>query len=139
MLTQCLKKPSYDIANSIVIGDRITDVQLAKNLGCKAIWLNNDPNLGAKEIRDKMDQLRPVIALETKQWSDIYAFLRSGLRKVVHERNTHETKIKVELNIDGSGQASISTGLGFFDHMLEQIARHGKMDLSISAAGDLHI
>lgn len=139
MLTQYLNNPAYDIANSFVIGDRITDVQLAKNLGCKAIWLNNDPNLGAKEIKDKMEQLRSVIALETKQWSDVYAFLRLGQRIVVHERNTHETKIKVELNIDGSGQANINTGLGFFDHMLEQIARHGKMDLSIVAAGDLHI
>jgi len=103
------------------------------------IWLNNDPNLGAKEVKDKMEQLRYVIALETKQWSDIYTFLRSGQRKVVHERNTHETKIKIDLNIDGSGQASINTGLGFFDHMLEQIARHGKMDLSITTKGDLHI
>jgi imidazoleglycerol-phosphate dehydratase/histidinol-phosphatase len=139
MLTQYLNNPAYDIANSYVIGDRITDVQLAKNLGCKAIWLNNDPNLGAKEVKDKLEQLRSVIALETKQWSDVYAFLRLGQRKIVHERNTQETKIKVELNLDGSGQASISTGLGFFDHMLEQIARHGKMDLSITAQGDLHI
>jgi imidazoleglycerol-phosphate dehydratase/histidinol-phosphatase len=139
MLTQYLNNPAYDIPNSYVIGDRITDVQLAKNLGCKAIWLNNDPNLGAGEIKDKIAELQPVIALETSQWSAIYEYLKLGLRKVVHERNTNETQIKIELNVDGSGKAAIYTGLGFFDHMLDQIARHGKMDLTIRANGDLHI
>jgi imidazoleglycerol-phosphate dehydratase/histidinol-phosphatase len=114
-------------------------VQLAKNLGCKAIWLNNEPGLGGAEINDKMAELQPVIALETSAWSEIYQFLRQGLREVTHERNTNETQIKIELNIDGSGKAHIKTGLGFFDHMLEQIARHGKMDLNIRANGDLHI
>lgn len=139
MLTQYLNNPNYDIANSYVIGDRITDVQLAKNLGCKAIWLNNDASLGAGEIKDKVAALQPVIALETTKWSDIYTYLRLGLRQVIHERNTSETQIKIELNVDGSGKARIITGLGFFDHMLEQIARHGKMDLTIRANGDLHI
>jgi len=139
MLTQYLNNPAYDIANSYVIGDRITDVQLAKNLGCKAIWLNNDPNLGAGEINDQVTALRPVISLETTLWSAIYEYLKLGLRKVVHERNTNETQIKIELNVDGSGRAAIYTGLGFFDHMLDQIARHGKMDLTIRANGDLHI
>jgi imidazoleglycerol-phosphate dehydratase/histidinol-phosphatase len=139
MLTQYLDVEAYDIANSFVIGDRITDVQLAKNLGCKAIWLNNEPDLGAAEIKDKMAELRSVIALETSEWSEIYQFLRQGLRQVMHDRNTNETQIKIDLNIDGSGKAQIKTGLGFFDHMLEQIARHGKMDLQIQANGDLHI
>lgn len=139
MLTQYLNNPAYDIANSYVIGDRITDVQLAKNLGCKAIWLNLDPKLGAGEIKDKADELRPVIALETTLWSAIYEYLKLGLRRVVHERNTNETQIKIELNVDGSGKAAIFTGLGFFDHMLDQIARHGKMDLTVRANGDLHI
>jgi imidazoleglycerol-phosphate dehydratase/histidinol-phosphatase len=139
MLTQYLDNPDYDIENSYVIGDRITDVQLAKNLGCKAIWLNNDPNLGAGEIKDKANELREVIALETSEWRRIYEYLKLGLRQVVHERNTNETQIKIQLNIDGSGKAAIVTGLGFFDHMLEQIARHGKMDLTIRANGDLHI
>jgi imidazoleglycerol-phosphate dehydratase/histidinol-phosphatase len=139
MLTQYLDNPDYDIPNSYVIGDRITDVQLAKNVGCKAIWLNNDPNLGAGEIKDKVNELRDVIALETSEWHLIYEYLKLGLRKVVHERNTNETQIKIQLNIDGSGKAAIVTGLGFFDHMLEQIARHGKMDLTIRANGDLHI
>jgi imidazoleglycerol-phosphate dehydratase/histidinol-phosphatase len=123
-----------------VIGDRITDIQLAKNLGCKGIWLNNDPTLGGGEIKDKAEELRlSTVALETTNWSDIYAFLKNGLRKVSHERNTNETKISIQLNMDGNGKASIHTGLGFFDHMLEQIARHGKLDLSISCDGDLHI
>ncbi|MEP7319578.1 MAG: bifunctional histidinol-phosphatase/imidazoleglycerol-phosphate dehydratase HisB [Panacibacter sp.] len=140
MLTAYLNNPEYDIANSYVIGDRITDIQLAKNLGCKGIWLNNDPSLGGGEIKDKAEELRAsIIVLETIHWSEIYSFLKLGLRHVVHERNTNETKIKVELNIDGSGKAGIHTGLGFFDHMLDQIARHGKMDLNIETKGDLHI
>ena len=139
MLTQYLNNEEYDIENSYVIGDRITDVQLAKNLGCKAIWLNQDPNLGAGEIQDKVAELRSVIALESTHWSTIYDYLKLGLRKVIHERNTNETQIKIELNVDGRGKGAIYTGLGFFDHMLDQIARHGKMDLTIRANGDLHI
>lgn len=139
MLTQYMNNPGYDIPNSYVIGDRITDVQLAKNLGCRAIWLNNDPSLGAGEIKDKVNALRPVIALETTEWRAVYEYLKLGLRQVVHERNTNETQIKIELNIDGSGRAAIITGIGFFDHMLEQIARHGKMDLTIRVNGDLHV
>jgi imidazoleglycerol-phosphate dehydratase / histidinol-phosphatase len=122
-----------------VIGDRITDIQLAKNLGCKGIWLNNDPGLGGAEIKDKAEELKATVALETTNWSDIYSFLKLGLRKVKHERNTNETKISIELNMDGSGKAAIETGIGFFDHMLEQIARHGKLDLSLRCKGDLHI
>jgi imidazoleglycerol-phosphate dehydratase/histidinol-phosphatase len=139
MLTGYLDNPAYDIANSYVIGDRITDVQLAKNLGCKAIWLNNDSTLGGGEIKNSLAELKDTIALETMHWNEIYAFLKLGLRHVIHERNTNETKVKIDLNVDGNGESSISTGLGFFDHMLEQIARHGKMNLNILVAGDLHI
>ncbi len=139
MLTRYLDNRDYDLVNSYVIGDRITDVQLAKNLGCKAIWLNNDPNLGAAEIAGDIKLLAQTIALETPEWKLVYQFLKSGLRQVVHDRNTHETKIHIELNIDGNGKSNISTGLGFFDHMLDQIARHGKMDLNIRTQGDLHI
>ncbi|NML23380.1 bifunctional histidinol-phosphatase/imidazoleglycerol-phosphate dehydratase HisB [Pseudoflavitalea sp. G-6-1-2] len=139
MLTQYLNNPAYDIENSFVIGDRITDVQLAKNLGCRAIWLNEDSSLGAAEISDKVAELQSVIALESIDWAEIYSFLKLGLRQVLHERNTNETQIKIELNLDGSGKAKIMTGLGFFDHMLEQIARHGKLDLTVRANGDLHI
>ena len=139
MLTAYLNNPGYDLPNSFVIGDRITDVQLAKNLGCKAIWLNSDDSLGAAEISDKVAQLQDTIALESVEWKDIYAFLKLGLRKVSHQRNTNETQVSIALNVDGSGKADIATGLGFFDHMLEQVARHGKMDLKIHTKGDLHI
>jgi len=139
MLTSYLGNEFYDIDNSYVIGDRITDVQLAKNLGCKAIWLNNDPNLGGTEIQDSRNALDNVIALETQQWQAIYEYLKLGSRTVEQVRNTNETKISIKLNVDGAGKADINTGLGFFDHMLEQIARHGKMDLSIHTKGDLHI
>ena len=140
MFIKYLNNPDYDLANSYVIGDRITDMQLAKNLGCKGIWINNDAALGSAEIKDKVEELRKsTIVLETTEWGTIYEFLKLGLRMVKHERNTNETKISIEVNMDGSGKANISTGLGFFDHMLEQIARHGKIDLSIETKGDLHI
>ncbi len=140
MFTKYHNNPDYDIPNSYVIGDRITDMQLAKNLGCKGIWINNDAALGSAEIKDKVEELRQsTIVLETTEWSKIYEFLKRGLRIVKHERNTNETKISIELNMDGTGKAAIATGLGFFDHMLEQIARHGKIDLSIQTKGDLYI
>lgn len=139
MFTHYLNNPAYDIPNSYVIGDRITDVQLAKNLGCKAIWLNNNPALGGAEVKDSVAELKQVTALETKHWKDIYNFLKKDTRVVKHIRKTAETAITVELNLDGSGKASIHTGLHFFDHMLDQIARHGLLDLSVEVTGDLHI
>jgi len=140
MFTRYINNPEYDLANSFVIGDRITDMQLAKNLGCKGIWMNLDPALGAAEISDEVAALRAnTIVLESIDWKVIYEFLKLGLRTVVHDRNTNETRIHVELNLDGSGKADIHTGLGFFDHMLDQIARHGKMDLLVKTEGDLHI
>lgn len=139
MMKAYLDKDKFDLENSYVIGDRITDVQLAKNLGCKAIWLNADPNLGGGEVKDQLDVLKEVVSLETTTWKAVYEFLKLGLRKVHHQRNTNETKIEIELNIDGSGKSEISTGIGFFDHMLDQIARHGKMDMKITTEGDLHI
>lgn len=140
MLLEYLNNPEYDIANSYVIGDRITDIQLASNLGCKGIWLNNDPGLGQAEIREKAEVLRKTtVALETSDWSEIYAFLKLGARQGVHERNTSETRIRIEMNLDGSGRSKIHTGIGFFDHMLDQVARHGKIDLEIQVQGDLHI
>ncbi|HZH01001.1 MAG TPA: bifunctional histidinol-phosphatase/imidazoleglycerol-phosphate dehydratase HisB [Flavisolibacter sp.] len=134
-----LNNPDYDIPGSYVIGDRITDVQLAKNLGCKAIWLKNNPELGAAEISDKADTLGPIIALETQHWKEIYNYLKPSIRAIRHQRKTNETDIQIELNLDGTGKASIATGLHFFDHMLDQIARHGLLDLNIEAKGDLHI
>jgi imidazoleglycerol-phosphate dehydratase/histidinol-phosphatase len=139
MFKQYLDNPVYDIADSFVIGDRITDVQLAKNLGCKAIWLNNNPDLGGAEVKDSMEKLKNTVALETQDWEAIYECLKSLNRKIKHVRTTNETEITVELNLDGSGKANINTSLGFFDHMLEQIARHGLIDLSIQTNGDLHV
>ena len=138
MLTHYINNEQYDLANSFVIGDRITDVQLAKNLECKAIFLNTDESLGAAEINSVTD-FKETIALETTSWETIYTFLKLGIRKLHHERNTNETKISIDLNMDGNGIANIHTGLGFFDHMLDQIARHGKIDLNINVNGDLHI
>lgn len=140
MFVNYLNDPSFDRKNSYVIGDRITDMQLAKNLGCKGIWLNKDPELGGKEIKDSVEELRAsTIVLETLSWKEIYSFLRMGSRRVVHERTTRETQIRIDLDLDGQGEATIETGIGFFDHMLDQIARHGGLNLSIKAKGDLHI
>jgi imidazoleglycerol-phosphate dehydratase/histidinol-phosphatase len=129
----------YDLENSFVIGDRLNDVLLAKNLGAKAIWLRNNDQLGANELLDKAESLSQNIALQTQDWVDIYTFLRAGSRVVHHERNTNETKISIDIDLDGTGKANISTGLNFFDHMLDQIARHGSIDLNIRTDGDLHI
>ena len=139
MLTKYINNAEYDLDNSFVIGDRITDVQLAKNLGCKAIWLNQDESLGGKEIQNVISELEHSIALKTLDWSDIYTFLKFKSRTVIHQRKTNETHVLIELNLDGIGHADIHTGIGFFDHMLDQVARHGKMDLKILTKGDLHI
>ncbi len=138
MFTDYLGNEDYDIAGSFVIGDRITDVQLAKNLGCKAIWLKNNPELGAAEVSSGQEELDKTVALATSDWKDIYHFLK-GSRKISHVRNTNETVIQILLDPDGNGSSSIETGLGFFDHMLDQVARHGKLDLDIKVKGDLHI
>lgn len=129
----------YDMKNSFVIGDRINDVVLAKNLGAKAIWLSNNLDLGANENLDKIETLTDVIALRTQNWEDIYTMLKAGTRTVHHERNTNETKISIDIDLDGTGKAEIDTGLNFFNHMLDQIARHGSIDLKIKTNGDLHI
>jgi imidazoleglycerol-phosphate dehydratase/histidinol-phosphatase len=139
MLTQYLNNIEYDITGSFVIGDRITDVQLAKNLGCKAIWMNQDPTLGGAEIKDSVESLQSSIAIETTGWKKIYEFLKLGKRIITHQRNTNETKISIELNLDGTGKTNIKTGLHFFDHMLDQLGRHSGIDLSIIVDGDLQI
>lgn len=139
MFTGYTNNPDYDLPHSFVIGDRITDVQLAKNLGCKAIWINNDPDLGGSEISDTVRSLQSTIALETTAWKKIYEFLKLGNRYIRHERNTNETKITIELNLDGNGQTDIDTGLNFFNHMLDQLGKHSGADLKIQVSGDLHI
>ena len=136
LLSHLQHNENFDITHSFVIGDRWSDIALAKNLGCKAIYLKSDLH----ELTPEQElALRPTIAFEANSWSEIYSFLKLGLRKVSHVRNTKETKISVTLNLDGKGDAQIETGLGFFDHMLEQIARHGALDLNVKCEGDLHI
>ncbi len=139
MLKEYINNPKYDIASSFVIGDRLTDVLLAKNLGCKAFFLNNEKNLGAHEVKETMKDLKEFIALETTEWKDIYDYLLRQQRLVSLQRKTHETDIEIILNPDGSGKADISTGLHFFDHMLEQIVRHGGLDLTVRCQGDLQV
>ncbi|MCL4640249.1 MULTISPECIES: bifunctional histidinol-phosphatase/imidazoleglycerol-phosphate dehydratase HisB [Olivibacter] len=136
MLKEYFDTEKYDLANSYVIGDRINDVRLAQNLGAKAIWLRNNDALGANE---NLLVDAGVIALETTEFKKVYEFLKVGNRAAVHQRTTNETDIYVSVNLDGKGQAAIETGLPFFDHMLDQLARHGSMDLTIKTKGDLHI
>ena len=138
MLTHLIGNADFDISQSLVIGDRWSDLQLARNLGCKAIYFR-PPNAPHRLSPEQEAQLREVIVLETDNWSDIYAYLKMGLREVTHSRNTHETKINIRLRMEGTGITNIQTGIGFFDHMLDQIARHGKLDLDITTKGDLHI
>ncbi|MDQ1096182.1 MULTISPECIES: bifunctional histidinol-phosphatase/imidazoleglycerol-phosphate dehydratase HisB [Chryseobacterium] len=115
----------YDLENSFVIGDRLTDIRLAKNLGAKAIFISNTTDQEA--------------VLSTESWADIYQFLKQIPRKAKVLRKTNETEIEIEINLDGRGKSDISTGLHFFDHMLEQISRHGNLDLTVKVNGDLHV
>lgn len=124
MLNKYLSQ-GIDLDSSFVIGDRVTDMELAKNLGCKAFFINVEKN--------------PYAVLNTLDWNDIYNYLKSEPRKADRKRKTKETSVILELNLDGSGKSEIETGIGFFDHMLEQIARHGSIDLIIKAEGDLKV
>ncbi|MDY0099414.1 MAG: bifunctional histidinol-phosphatase/imidazoleglycerol-phosphate dehydratase HisB [Bacteroidales bacterium] len=124
MLTKYISQ-GIDMASSYVIGDRITDLQLAENLGCRAIYFSNEIN--------------SLAALSTRDWKEIYRFLKSFPRKASVDRNTSETRIKLRLNLDGTGEYNVNTGIGFFDHMLAQLARHGGFDLSLEARGDLDV
>ncbi len=129
----------YDLENSFVIGDRLTDIELAKNLNAKGIYINDNTNLGTNEITVKREELDNYIALETNDWEEIYRFLKVKERTGSIKRNTNETKIEIDLNLDGTGKSNIDTGLAFFDHMLDQIARHGQLDLNIKVIGDLEV
>ena len=129
----------YDLKNSFVIGDRLTDMELAKNLGAKGIFINDETHLGTDEITISKTDLSDHIVLETNDWEEIYAFLKLDSRLGSTHRKTKETDIQIELNLDGTGHANIETGLKFFDHMLDQLARHGQMDLTIRVDGDLEV
>ena len=139
MLTKYINNPEYDLANSFVLGDRLTDVELAKNLGSKAIFINTDEALGSAEVASKKEELDSVISLQTTDWKVIYEFLKLEERSASITRKTNETDIYINLNLDGTGKSKIETGIAFFDHMLDQIARHGQMDLEIIVKGDLEV
>lgn len=130
---------TFDLKASYVIGDRLTDIELARNLGCKGIFLNGQTNLGTEEISTTQEALQSVIALETTKWKTIYEFLVLKERVVELCRETSETKVTVRLNLDGSGKGAIDTGIAFFDHMLDQLARHGQLDLELKTEGDLEV
>ena len=139
MLTKYIDNPAYDLENSFVLGDRLTDVELAKNLGAKAIFLNTTDGPGSTEIASKKEELDSVISLQSTDWKVIYEFLKLEARSASIERKTNETDIYINLNLDGTGKSKIDTGIAFFDHMLDQIARHGQMDLEILVKGDLEV
>jgi imidazoleglycerol-phosphate dehydratase/histidinol-phosphatase len=127
------------LENSFVIGDRLTDIELAKNLGAKGIFINDNTHLGTDEITVKRHELDAVIALETNNWQTIYEFLKLKNRAAEISRKTNETEVYIKLNLDGTGKSEIDTGIVFFDHMLDQISRHGNMDLTIRVVGDLKV
>ena len=128
----------FDLENSFVIGDRYTDVELGKNLGIKS-FLFNASQSGKDELNESLQELNNYVALECNEWNSITDFLKKLDRKITHQRKTKETNIEISLNLEGTGESEINTGLGFFDHMLEQIARHGQLDLFVNCKGDLHI
>ena len=129
----------YDLKNSFVIGDRLTDIELAKNLGAKGIFINDNTQLGTTEITVKREKLNEYIALETNDWQQIYEFIKLKVRVAEIQRKTNETDIYISLNLDGTGKSDIDTGISFFDHMLDQIARHGQMNIIIKVKGDLEV
>lgn len=139
MLTKYIDNPNYDLANSFVLGDRLTDVELAKNLGAKAIFINDNDGIGSNEISSKREELDETIILQTMSWKAIYEFLKLEARSASITRKTNETDIFINLNLDGTGKSKIETGIAFFDHMLDQISRHGQMDLEILVKGDLEV
>ena len=124
----------YDLENSFVIGDRWTDVELAKNLNAKGILI-----LADDQQEDKPNNLDNWLALRTTSWAQIFEFLRLSQRTALVQRNTLETQIRIELDLDGNSQGKINTGLGFFDHMLEQILKHSGINLSVLTVADLNV
>ena len=136
LLKKYINNKNYDLENSYVIGDRLTDMELALNLGAKGIFISNDEKLVEMEISENLNN---SISLKTTKWNDIYSFLKLKQRVVTKKRVTNETKINLDQNLDGNGESDINTGIAFFDHMLNQIARHGNMDIKLSVHGDLEV
>jgi len=139
MLTKYIDNSEYDLENSIVIGDRITDVELAKNLGCKALFINKNENLGSQESKLELEEIEKSIVLKTIFWKEIYEYLKLENRTSEIYRKTNETEIFIKIDLDGTGKSAIDTGIAFFDHMLDQIARHGQIDIEITVKGDLQV
>lgn len=136
LLNKYMDDKAYDLGQSFVIGDRLTDMELAKNLGAKGLFISNDETLGKAEAGNGLVE---AIALKTTTWAEIYSYLKLKQRIVSKKRTTHETEIDLTLNLDGTGKSNIQTGISFFDHMLDQIARHGNMDLDLFVKGDLEV
>ncbi len=134
-----MDNPDYDLKNSFMVGDRLTDIEFAMNFGGQGIFIDNHEALGADEVENDKSEVEDRIALKTNSWKEIYEFLKLQDRTASIERKTNETDIKIELNLDGTGKSEISTGIDFFDHMLDQLARHGQMDLKIAVKGDLEV
>ena len=139
LLSKYIDNEVYDLKNSFVIGDRVTDVELAANLGCKAIFINSDERLGNTEVQLEAKEIEKHIALKTVHWEAIYNYLKSHNKCALIVHKTNETEISIALNLDGTGKSCINTGLAFFDHMLDQLARHGLFDVEITVDGDLHV
>ena len=137
LLNHYLDNEAYDLQGSYVIGDRPTDMQLAVNLGCQGIYMGTDTAPGQEELNDV--KWKNAVALTTLKWEAIYSFLKLKRRVISWERNTKETEISLNLNLDGTGESSVDTGIAFFDHMLDQLARHGQMDLELKVNGDLEV
>ncbi len=138
LLTKYFDATQYDLQNSFVIGDRLTDIQLAKNLGAKGILIGRSADKTDDNLLNQK-ALKEYIALKTDSWNEIYTFLATPSRKSSVQRNTNETNISIKINLDGNGKSNIKTGLGFFDHMLEQLSKHAGCDMEIRVKGDLHI
>ncbi|MGM0933888.1 MAG: bifunctional histidinol-phosphatase/imidazoleglycerol-phosphate dehydratase HisB [Bacteroidota bacterium] len=134
-----LGNSEYDLENSFMIGDRLTDMEFALNYGGKGIFIDIHEDLGSEEVQEKMEKVEKVISLKTSNWKEIYEFLKLEARTAEISRKTNETDIFIRINLDGTGKSDISTGLAFFDHMLDQIARHGQMDMQVKVAGDLEV
>ncbi|MFK7774132.1 MAG: bifunctional histidinol-phosphatase/imidazoleglycerol-phosphate dehydratase HisB [Saprospiraceae bacterium] len=140
LLTQYING-DYDLENSFVIGDRLSDMQLAVNLGAKGIYINDSQPHADTDAQKNIDleKVKNAITLTTTEWRDIYFSLKKPIRKSIVTRTTKETDIQIKLNLDGEGKSKNETGIGFFDHMLDQLARHSGCDLEVTVQGDLHI
>ena len=136
LLNKYLDAKKYDLKNSFVIGDRLTDMELALNLGSKGIYLFNKDMPELDQLTPKLNE---VIVLKTPEWKEIYSYLKLEQRIVKKKRTTRETNIDIMLNLEGTGKGNIKTGIPFFDHMLDQLARHGGMDIDLNVKGDLDV